>query len=159
MRSYIATFALLVGFGSAYPQQIPKTPFPVDNSPISGEQWRLKLVEYLISLPSPVSFGAVQLHGMGDEAAADIVKLLGERPTRTSAELQSALDVIHMAFEQPASIIEPAHRKPMAALFLMQHLASSSDETVKERITKERKFLDALTVPPRPTPSASTSKQ
>jgi hypothetical protein len=71
MRKYIFSVVMLCGLASAQaPIVQQRQPFPTDNRPITGEEWRLKLVERLMSIPSPVTAGAVQLHGMGDEAAS-----------------------------------------------------------------------------------------
>jgi hypothetical protein len=122
-----------------------RQPFPTDNRPLSGEEWRLQLVEQLISLPSPVTNGAVQLWGMGDEAAVDVLKVLSSKSALTPDSTASILDVVHMAFQHPESIISPVNQKPQAASFLLQHLrASESDTRVKERIDKEIANLQSV---------------
>jgi hypothetical protein len=123
-----------------------RQPFPTDNRPLSGEEWRLKLVERLMSLPSPVANGAAQLWGMGDEVAVDVLMTLSASPSLMPKSIPSVLDIIHMAFEKPPSIIEPVNRRPQAATFLLQYLNSTtSDDTIKERITKETAFVQSST--------------
>ena len=161
MNFHLVTCALLAGLGMAYGQQ-PELGMPTTNStvsrPASPAEWRLQVVSRLISLPSPVATGASQLHAMGDEAAADIVKLLGNKKTLSAPEIYSILDVVHMAFEKPQAIAEAADHKPQAGLFLMQYLATTTnDAVVKGRIAAETTFLAAVKVPPAPVPS--TSKQ
>ncbi len=56
------------------------------------------------------------------------------------------LDIVHMAFQHPESIIEPVNRMPRTALFLLQHLASTNGAPTA-RITTETKFLQAVTLP------------
>jgi hypothetical protein len=100
------------------------------------------LVERLIALPSPVKAGAVQLYGMGDEAAVDILRILGARGPLTVAEERSALDVVDMAFEHPNSIIDPNYRSPGATVFLLRFISGSTgDQSVKDRATT---LLDRL---------------
>jgi hypothetical protein len=47
---------------------------------------------------------------MGDEAAVDVLKILGTKASLTAAEQQTVFNIIHTAFEQPASIINPRTR-------------------------------------------------
>jgi hypothetical protein len=141
----IATI-ILIGVGVAYGQNQPtiveKQPFPTDNRPVSAEEWRLKLVARLMSLPGPVTNGAMQLYGMGDEAAADVVKILSEKPSPTSSEIQSALDILHMAFAHPEAISKPENQKPQAAVFLLRYFSSmTGDVSVKERLEQETVFM------------------
>ena len=151
MKTYIVVVVFLsVGIANSQTivNQAMRGPFPIDNRPLSGEEWRLKLVARLMSLPSPVTNGAVQLYGMGDEAAVDVLKILSAKPSLTPTETLATLDIIHMAFEHPESIINPVNQKPQAALFLVQHLDSSTnDATAKERIKQETTRLQAVRIP------------
>jgi hypothetical protein len=80
------------------------------------------------------------------------------RPSPSFDEIKSTLDIVHMAFQHPESIIEPVNQKPRAALFLLQHLASTtSDGLLAERITSELGFLRAAMAAP--TRVLSTPKQ
>jgi hypothetical protein len=151
MKGYIVSAVVFLSLLSAQAQVVRQRqsnqPFPIDNRPLSGEEWRLQLVERLMSLPSPVTNGAPQLYGMGDEAAVDVIKVLSTKPSLTPAEVQAGLDIIHMAFEHPESIISPVNRKPQAALFVMKHFASATDDSVvKERIAQETTRLAARMV-------------
>ena len=115
---------------------------PTDNRPLSGEEWRLTLVAHLMSFPSPVTNGAIQLAGMGDEAAIDVIKTLGERTFLTSNEIQSAMDIVHMAFARPESILKRENLKPQAGAFLLRYFASTTSEALlKQRIDQETAFL------------------
>lgn len=147
MRMYTFCVVMFCGLASAQPpinQQ--RQGFPTDNRPLSGKEWRLKLVERLMSLPSPVTNGAAQLWGMGDEVAVDVLKTLSASPSMMPTSTPSVLDIIHRAFEKPGSIIEPANRRPQAATFLLQYLNSTTaDEAIKQRITKETAFVQAST--------------
>jgi hypothetical protein len=152
MKGYIVAVLVYLGSLSAAHTQVVRQQqsnqgFPVDNKPLSGEEWRLQLVERLIASPDPVTNGAVHLWGMGDEAAVDVIKVLGAKPSMSSTEMQASLDIIHVAFEHPESIISPANRKPQAALFVMKHFASAIDDSVvKERIAQETTRLAAMMV-------------
>jgi hypothetical protein len=149
MKTPIVVLAVLLSFAPVYGQTadgfhrshgVGKS----DDTLLSGEEWRLGLVERLMSLPSPVTNGVVQLHGMGDEAAVDILKLMASRQSFTAANANAALDLVHMAFEEPGSIINPVNQKPYATSFLLQYLGSTSgDAVVKERIASEKKFVQA----------------
>jgi hypothetical protein len=89
-----------------------------------------------------VTNGTIQLRGMGDEAAVDVLKILSAKPTPTLGELQSALDIVHMAFEYPESILITLNKKPMAAMFLFQYLAITvTDAALSQRIANEAHFV------------------
>jgi hypothetical protein len=88
MRKYIFSVVIFCGLASAQAPQYNRG-FPTDNRPVTGEEWRLKLVEHLMSIPSPVTNGAVQLYGMGDEAAVDVIKILSEKPSLTPEETKA----------------------------------------------------------------------
>jgi hypothetical protein len=142
MNKYIFLTAMICGWASAQQTGIIHKSFPTDNSPITGEEWRLKLVERLMGLPSPVKNGAVQLYGMGDEAGADVVKVLSDNPSPTASQIHSALDILHMAFSHPESVIKPENQKPQAAMFLLRYFGSISDDAnVKERLAQETVFM------------------
>ena len=118
---------------------------PVIERPRSAEEWRLYLVKRLMSMPSPVTNGAVQLHGMGDEAAVDVIKVLSERPTLTLAEIQATLDIIAMAFERPGAILNTVNVEPHVALFLLQHLGTmTNDSEITQRLNKQMSLLRAF---------------
>ena len=147
--AYVAIFVLggSATFGQTSGETVHKVPFGTEK-PASPEEWRLKLVTRLMTLPSPLHNGAVQLHGMGDEAAVDVIKALASEPSLTVAEQQTVLDIVHMSFEQTASIVELVHRQPLATLFLLQYLGSvASDATTKQRVTEELVFVRS-TAPP-----------
>jgi hypothetical protein len=58
--------------------------------------------------------------------------------------MKSTLDIVHMAFEQSASIINPDNRRSQAASCLLQYLDSTVKEVaVKQRIAKELAFVQA----------------
>jgi hypothetical protein len=153
MKTHNVTAMFVLALAEVYAQSQPTlkmTPRPpANNRPLSGEEWRLNLVSQLLSLPSPVTNGAAQLYGMGDEAAVDVLKVFSAKPAPTPAELNSALDIIHMAFKQPASILVPGNKQPMATLFLFQHLSiTATDPALQERIASETKFVrESVSVP------------
>jgi hypothetical protein len=63
-------------YGQSQSIQMPK-PIPTDNRPLSPEEWRLKVVAHLITIPSPAKGVEFLLYPMGDEAAVDVIKALG----------------------------------------------------------------------------------
>ena len=107
-------------------------------------------------LYQPDEGGDETLAGMGEEAAADILKILPTRPLLSAAETQTALDIVHKAFARPRFIQNAANRKPVAALALLQKFqATAVDQLVKERIAAETNFLNAVpqTFPPETLPA------
>ncbi len=145
-RNVAVMFFLTLGasYGQSQPAVWTRPPIPTDNRPLSGEEWRLTLVAHLMSFPSPVTNGAIQLAGMGDEAAIDVIKTLGEKTSPTSSEIESALDIVHMAFAHPESILKRENLKPQAGAFLLRYFASTTgDAALKQRVEQETAFLQA----------------
>lgn len=156
MKLFNVVVVFVVALGAAYGQGDVVIPLPgggrattakarpaepIPNS-MTPEEFRLKEIAWYLSLSSPLQTGAVQLHGMGDEAAIDVLKILGDKPSLSVGEQHTALDIVHRSFEQPASILNPAHRKPAATLFLLRFLGTTAqDATVKARIQEETKFV------------------
>jgi len=102
------------------------------------------VVAHLITLPNPAKGVEFLLYPMGDEAAVDVIKALGPRGA-TPAQMQSALEIIHTAFEHPEAILNPVDREPRAAMFLLQNFASTSnDHGLQERISGEVESLRAV---------------
>jgi hypothetical protein len=98
-----------------------------------------------MSLPSPTAGVEFLLYPMGDEAAVDVLKALSAGRAATPAQMQSALEIIHTAFEHPEAILSPMNREPRAAIFLLQHFASTSnDQSLQERISGEVQSLQAV---------------
>ena len=71
---------------------------------------------------------------MGDGAAVDLMKVLSSKTEITAADANAALDIVHMAFEKPDSIIESMNRKPSATLLLQQLSTSTGSDTTKSRV-------------------------
>jgi hypothetical protein len=116
-----------------------------DNRKLTAEEWRLKVVAHLMSLPSPTAGVEFLLYPMGDEAAVDVLKALSAGRAATPVQMQSALEIIHTAFEHPEAILSPMNREPRAAIFLLQHFASTSnDQSLQERISGEVQSLQAV---------------
>jgi hypothetical protein len=131
-------------YGQSQSIQMPK-PIPTDNRPLSPEEWRLKVVAHLITIPSPAKGVEFLLYPMGDEAAVDVIKALGPGGAATPALIQSALEIIHTAFEHPEAIQNPVDREPRAAMFLLQYFASTSnDQGLQEQISGEVESLRAV---------------
>jgi hypothetical protein len=133
-------------YGQSRSMQTTK-PFPTDNRQLTPEEWRLKVIAHLITLPSPAKGVEFLLYPMGDEAAIDVLKALGAGRAATPAQIQSALEIIHAAFEHPEAILSPINRQPLAAIFLLRHFASTSDDqSLQEQISGEVQSLQALAV-------------
>ena len=149
MKTRNSAIIVLIACSVAYGQfqSTPASkPFPTDNRQLTPEEWRLKVIAHLITLPSPAKGVEFLLYPMGDEAAVDVIKALGVGGA-TPAQIQSALDIIHTAFEHPEAILDPVHREPRAAMFLLQYFASTSnDQSLQERISGEVQSLRAVAV-------------
>jgi hypothetical protein len=110
--------------------------------PVTPEEYRLQTVKWLLTLPSPLKNGMVQLHRMGDEASADLLRILASRPPLTDAEERTALDIIRISFEHPHSILKPENRQPNAVLTLLQQLdAGTQNFTLKLLIADTKQAI------------------
>jgi len=110
--------------------------------PVTPEEYRLQTVKWLLELPSPLQNGMVQLHRMGDEASADLLKILAGRPPLANAEKQTALDIVRISFEHPHSILKPENHQPNAALTLLQQLnAGTQDFVLKLKIADTKQAI------------------
>jgi hypothetical protein len=90
---------------------------------------------------SPLTVGNAQLHRLGDQAAVDIMRVLGEK-TLTEAQMPTVLDMLHKAFERPAAIVNHSNRAPRATSFLLQVLdTSAQDQSIKQRIAETKAFV------------------
>src|SRR6266852_8265875 len=69
--------------------------------PTTPQEHRVLLVKWLMSFSSPLENGIVQLHRMGDEAAANAAKIMSSRPPLTEAEQLTLLDIVRISFEHP----------------------------------------------------------
>ena len=103
------------------------------------------MVTHLITVPSPAKGVEFLLYPMGDEAAVDVIKALDPGAAATPALIQSALEIIHTAFEHPEAILNPVDREPRAAMFLLQYFVSTSnDQGLQEQISGEVESLRAV---------------
>jgi hypothetical protein len=102
----------------------------------------------MLNEPEPLAFSIV-LHWLGDEASADILKILNNKTPTVAAEQQKILDMIHTSFEAPQFILDAPNRTPSAALTLLDSIAATAtDPSVKGRVVTERAFaLYSMTMP------------
>lgn len=121
-----AKLTILLSFfalGVSYAQAPDGTSFDwkhkSSSSVTSPEDMRLQMVETVLREGSPaLTVGAFHLHQMGDEAAVNIIKILGMRGTitPTEAELTTALTIMEKAFEKPTLIARANDRQPRNAI-------------------------------------------
>ncbi|WP_321474652.1 hypothetical protein [uncultured Paludibaculum sp.] len=151
MRQFIAVLCVVSAssvFGqTAAPQIYEGTRAKQPSEPHrkrSADEFRLVTIAHLMQQPSPLEVGNTQLHRLGDQAAADIVKILGDGTLR-EAQVPIILDMLHKAFERPAAILRPNDRTPGATLFLLRTIAvSSHDPAITQRIEELRQLLAPL---------------
>lgn len=110
---------------------------------MTAEEFRLLTIEYLMTSPSPLKIGSVQLHRMGDHAATYILQVVQTRKNWLSdAEAHTVLDMILKAYETPAAITSMADRGTLSSMILLQRLeASTQDAGVKGRIPLVRQSI------------------
>jgi hypothetical protein len=96
-----------------------------------------------VRLPSPLQLGDQYLAAMGDQSAFWIYAVMANSPPFTSAQMLTALDIIHKSFASPMDIQDGAARRPKDAMALMKIFqAATTDQTVKGRIAVEATFLN-----------------
>ena len=142
---FLPLFAVCVG----YAQAPDGTSFQWKNknsssSVTSPENMRLQMVEMALREGAPAL--GFHLRTMGDEAAVNIIKILGMRASlaTTEAELPTILAIIEKAFEEPSVIVSENDRQPRATLFLLQLLeTNSSDSEQKGQIEGAREHIRA----------------
>jgi chaperonin GroEL (HSP60 family) len=79
---------------------------------------------------------------MGDEAAVNLLKILGTRTDFTETERATALEIIKRAFEEPPSIMIANDRMPHATLFLLKYLNGlTEDAGAKAQIAETRESV------------------
>jgi len=94
-------------------------------------------------LSSPLQFGDQYLAAMGDQSAFWIYAFMANSPPFTSAQMLTALDIIHKSFASPMDIQDGAARRPKNAMELLKIFqAATTDQTVKDRIAFETTFLN-----------------
>lgn len=156
MKPFIPAVIILAISGFVYGQNTPATGKPSfivgsmkpNNKPhvFSGpEEFHVAMVrrKMLQSNPNPTT-GSPQLHRMGDEAAVNIMKVLGEGVPLSGTNELTILDMIHTAFEFPEAIMVPFDRHPDATFFLLRWMDSSTqDQDLKERIGQTRQYVQA----------------
>jgi hypothetical protein len=146
---------------SPAPQKLIGPPPPANFS--NAQKFRYYTIQWYLTFPSPLQLGDQLLANMGDEAAADLLMILGASPALSGAQMLTAMDIVHKSFMDPraikdvamiqnaATIQNVANRKPTSSLALLQKFqASAVDEAVKERIAIETNFVNAVpqTLPP-----------
>ena len=80
---------------------------------------------------------------MGDQSAFWIYAFMANSQPFTSAQMLTALDIIHKSFASPMDIQDGAPRRPKDAMALLKVFqAATTDQTVKDRIAIETNFLN-----------------
>jgi hypothetical protein len=109
------------------------------------EEFRLLTIKLLMERPSPLLVGNAQLHRLGDQAAVDIMKILGGK-SASDAQIPTILDMLRKAYEVPKAILIHADRQPKASLFLLGALEGHTEDwSLKQRISEMRQNLQAAT--------------
>jgi hypothetical protein len=125
-------------------------PPPTPRVKYSAEEYRLLTIEHLMEQPSPLQVGNPQLHRLGDQAAVDIMKILGGK-SASDAQIPTILDMLRKAYEVPKAILIHADRQPKASLFLLGALESHTEDwSLKQRISEMRQNLQAAKSNPGP---------
>jgi len=109
----------------------------------TADEYSRDVVKYLLAFPSPLQDGNVQLHRLGDRAAGYILEILKTRNPLTDAEMRTALDIVHKAYEKPRSIMGEANRKSTTATVtsLQDIGAATQDPAIRSRALDEQIFV------------------
>lgn len=126
----------------------PITANPANRHDLNPEQFGAEVIRYLMTKPSPLKNGAVQLHRMGDHAAVYIARILQGR-SLTTGEKQTALDIVRMAYEKPAVILQRSDRGNTATMALLLQLDASTDDVrLKQRIGETISLVNVTATSP-----------
>jgi hypothetical protein len=110
----------------------------------SNEEFRLLTIKRLMERPSPLQVGNAQLYRLGDQAAVDIMKILGGKSV-SDAQIPTILDMLRKAYEVPKAILIAADRQPKASLFLLGALEGHTEDwSLKQRISEMRQNLQTV---------------
>ena len=78
---------------------------------------------------------------MGDAAAVVVTKVVAGR-TLTTADIDNVLVILGYAFADPNMVQNVSDQQPRTALFVLQCLASSSDDLqVKKRVEQRKQYV------------------
>jgi hypothetical protein len=104
-------------------------------------QARFASVSAYMRMSSPLQLGDQYLAALGDDAAFFVFCFM-TNPPFISAQMLTALDIIHKSFASPMDIQGGAARKPKDAMRLLKIFqAATTDQNVKDRIAVETNFL------------------
>jgi hypothetical protein len=118
----------------------------------AAQQARFETVKAYMRFPSPLQRGDQYCAGLGDEAAFFLYAIMVHSQPLSVGQTLTALDIIHKSFANPASI-QRGQTRPVKSLALLKIIQSTAvDQTVKERITVETNFLNAVPATITPTP-------
>ncbi len=122
---------------------------PRSRAKMSADEFRLMTLKHILeSGSSPLTVGNAQLHRAGDQAAVDLIKIIGVRKPLNETETLTLIEMLRKAFERPAAILAGSDRTPKATLFLLQSLESTIDPNVRQRIVEARQaILDSVDKP------------
>jgi hypothetical protein len=112
---------------------------------ITADDVKFALVSNILAAGSPVSEGSVQLHGMGDEAAVILLKILGSKPGSvkwTDEETKTILEILKIAFEHPKSILSRSDVKPRATTLLLR-MIKADDPGLESEISRIEQSANA----------------
>lgn len=142
----LSFFALSVSYAQAPDGTSFQWKQKPSSSVASPENMRLQMVETALREGShALEVGAFHYQQMGDEAAVNVIKILGMRATLTPTEREVpiVLTLVEKAFEEPTVIVKTNNRQPRATLFLLQLLEanSGSDGMLKQRIDETRQRI------------------
>ena len=105
-------------------------------------QARFASVSAYMRMSSPLQLGDQYLAALGDDAAFFVFCFMANPPL-TGPQMLTAMDILHKAFASPMDIQGGAARKPKDAMRLLKIFqASTTDQTVKDRIAVETNFLN-----------------
>lgn len=122
--------------------QLPQAATPEELS----AQMMAHIIGAALSSPMAAKLDQSQLKRMGDGAAIEIIKFVGDRPL-TRDEQIAVLTVLRQAYSNPM-VIRPALRKPQATLFLLRHIEAVTHESdVTRQVSDVRKFVIAAASP------------
>jgi len=115
---------------------------PVGRPVITADDMKRGMISNMLRYGSPFTFGSIQLHRMGDEAAVILIKILGStRPPAkwTDAQKRTVLEILGKAFEKPNQITTQSNLTPDTTNFLLNMMDEETDDAdIKLQISQVR---------------------
>ena len=122
------------------------TPEPAQSHrELTPESYRRAVIDAIMQEGTPIKRARL-LHRMGDDAAVNVLRVIGEKQSLTPTQKETILAILETAFQRPESISNANDKEPRVTLFVLQWIsASAENDALKRQATQTRqKVLEAV---------------